>query len=149
MKRILGILLALLLVVGTGAAWGMGCTNPSAGTVTSTSDKEVGSSRVRLLQVSYTTDSGAGTFTCTTDNDVTGWILHVETDPGATAPDDNYSITLKNDNGRDIAGGNLSNRDTANAEDVVIEEYNHGTLVIAVSSAGNSKTAEILIYYLP
>ncbi len=155
MKRIFGILLALLLVVGTGAAWGMGCTNPSAGAVTTTSDKEIGSSGVRLLQVSYTTHSSAGTFTCTTNNDVTGWILLVETDPGTI--DDNYTVLLNNTNGRDVMGGAMSaNRDTANTEAVMpllngnyTVIWNEGPLSIAVSSAGNSKTAELLIYYLP
>jgi len=119
MKRIFGILLALLLVVGVGGAWGMGCTNPSSGTVTTTSDKEIGSSGVRLLQVSYTTASSGGTFTCVTNNDVTGWILNVETDPGATAPTTLYDVDLDNANGRDIMGGALDDRSATETEDTL------------------------------
>ncbi len=150
MRKVICVTLALVVLFVFWVAQSfatMGCSAPSAGTVTSSSDELISQSGVRLLQISYTT--GSGTFTCITNQHVTGWILHVETDPGTTAPDDNYGITLKNDNGRDIAGGNLSNRDTANTEDVVIEEYNYGPLTIAVTSAGTSKTAEILIYYLP
>ena len=111
---------------------------------------------MRLLQIAYTTDSGAGTFAIVTDWEINGWIHEVETDPGGTAPDDNYGITIKNDNGRDIMGGALASRDEANAEMVkpIVngiwqKAWSHGLLTIAVTSAGNSKTAEILIYYEP
>ncbi len=128
----------------------------TAGTVTSFSDALVGESGVRVWQVNYTTHASAGTFTAITDTDITGWILLVETDPGSTAPDDNYDITLKNVNGRDIMGGSLTDRDTSNTEAALPLQngnytavFNEGTLAIAVTAAGNSKTAEIFIYYLP
>ena len=143
MKKFLVILLGLLLL-SFSSAWAL---NPSAGTITSWSDTQVGSRGVRLLQISYVT--GSGTFTVTSDREMTGWILHIETDPGTTTPTDNYDITVKNDNGRDIAGGGLSNRDQTNTEYLVIEDFNWGKLTIAVTAAGTSKTAEILIYYLP
>jgi len=131
---------------------------PTAGTIASWSDKRVGGGRsnMRLLQISYVTDSGAGTFTCVTDWEIRGWIHEVETDPGATAPDDNYGVTIKNDNGRDIMGGALANRDETNSEMVkpIVDSVwqkarSQGLLTIAVTSAGNSRTAEILIYYEP
>ena len=156
MKRVFGILLALLLIVGVSGAWGMGCTNPSSGTVTTTSDAEIGSSGVRLLQVSFTTASSGGTFTCVTNNDVTGWILNVETDPGATAPTTLYDVDLDNANGRDIMGGALDDRSATETEDTLALKrgnyqvvYNEGPLTIQVTAAGNSKTVEILITYLP
>ncbi len=154
MKRLRGILLGVVLMVLLATPlWALA---PSAGTVTSFSDKQIAANGMRLWQVSYVTHSSAGTFTSSTDMDITGWIVHVETDPGATAPDDNYNITLKNTNGRDIMGGSLATRDTANTEAVLPllngnyqAVWNEGPLSIAVSAAGNSKTIELLIYYLP
>ena len=132
----------------------MGCTNPSVGTVTTTSDTEIGTSGVRLLQVSYVT--GSGSFTCVTNNDVTGWILLVETDPGSTAPTGDYDIDLDNANGRDIMGGALDDRSATLTEAVMpllngnyTVVYHEGPLTIQVTTAGTSKTIEILIYYLP
>lgn len=138
--------------------------NPSAGTVRSWSDKRIGGGRwgkggksvMRLLQIAYTTHASAGTFTCVTDWEIRGWIHEVETDPGSPSPDDNYSITLKNDNGRDIMGGTLGSRDETNAEmvkpivnSIWQKAWSQGLLTIAVTSAGNSRKAELLIYYEP
>lgn len=43
-------------------------------------------------------------------------LLYVATDPGTTAPADNYDITLEDSEGLDVMGGGLVNRDTANVE---------------------------------
>ncbi len=161
MKKIIGILLGFLLVVvvGIGTGWAtMACSNPSSGTVTSSSDKAIGTTPagVRLLQISYTTASSGGTFTCITNSYVNGWILYIETDPGSTAPTTLYDIDLDNDNGRDVMGGALDDRSATVTEGTrpldngnyqVIENY--GFLTVQVTAAGNSKTAEILIFYLP
>ncbi len=94
-----------------------------------------------VLRLSWTTHTD-GTFTGFTTMNVDGWIDAIETDPGATAPTDNYDVSIANKvvstiNGtsttttRDITGdtgswsgaevttsedGVLANRDTANAE---------------------------------
>ena len=39
------------------------------------------------------------------------------TDPGATAPTDNYDITIVDEYGSDIFGATLTNRDTTNTEE--------------------------------
>ncbi len=155
-RKILGMLgMALVLsILWTTGVWALA---PSEGTVTSWSDKPIGSGTIRLFQVSYVSSSaGGGLFTCSTSKELTGWILEVETDPGATTPDDNYDITLLNANGRDVMGGALANRDQSTTEvtkptvngssrEAIVD----GLLVITVTAMGNAKTAEILIYYLP
>ena len=45
-----------------------------------------------------------------------GCIAKVVTNPGSTAPTDNYDITLTDADGVDLMGGELANRDTANSE---------------------------------
>ena len=45
-----------------------------------------------------------------------GCIAKVVTNPGSTAPTDNYDITLTDSDGVDLMGGELANRDTANSE---------------------------------
>jgi hypothetical protein len=49
-----------------------------------------------------------------------GYLIKAITNPGATAPTDNYDVTLEDpaDNALDAAGGQLGNRDTANTEQV-------------------------------
>lgn len=155
MKRFLRMLMVLLVlsVIWTGTGLALA---PSSGTVTSWSDAPIGAGDVRLFQVSYVTASSGETFTCSTGKDITGWIILVETDPGATAPTTLYDITLVNANGRDVMGGALADRSATAAEAVLpsisstsTPVFNDGALTITVTAAGNSKTAEILIYYLP
>lgn len=151
-KLLVGLMVLVMSVLWTGIGLALA---PSAGTVTSWSDKPVGPGPVRLFQISYVTHSSTGTFTCSTSRDITGWILLVETDPGATAPT-SYGITLVNTNDRDVMGGALAGRSTTLTEAVMpLQDGNYtpvfvdGVLVVTVTSAGNSRTMEILIYYLP
>ncbi len=152
MKKL--ILILLVLLVYLTPVWALA---PSAGTVTSQSHKTVGrDANIKIWQVGYTTHVSAGTFTLVTDQDINGWILLVETDPGSTAPTPDYDITIKNDNGYDLMGGALTNRHTTATErtrpligSVYEPVETVGKLTISVSAAGNSKTAEIIIYYLP
>lgn len=56
------------------------------------------------------------TGTATTTTAIKGRVIAVETNPGTTAPSDNYDLTINDSNGADIMGGALTNRDTANTE---------------------------------
>ena len=150
--KVLGIVLGLL-VLSFSSAWAL---NPSAGTVSSWSDKPLGTGKVRLLQISYVTDASAGTFTVTTDKLINAWILKVQTDPGDTAPTPSYDIDFDDSNGEDIMGGALDNRSdtvTESTRGLLNGNYqpieNFGKLTIQVTAAGNSRTMELLIWYLP
>ena len=153
MKRLLvGLIVLVMSVLWTPGVWALA---PSSGTVTSHEDG-VSLGVVKVFRVAYTTASSGGTFTCSTGMDITGWILLVETDPGVTTPTAAYDVTLVNDNGRDIMGGALTDRsDTATEAVMPLQNgnytsvFNRGLLVITVTAAGNSKTSEIAIYYLP
>lgn len=85
---------------------------------------------------------------------INGMIIAVETDPGTTAPTDNYDITITDSKTCDIMGGALANRDTANTErayalsgSVVVAAPTTGILTIRVTSGSNQvKNATVRLY---
>ena len=91
-----------------------------AGTVTLTSHLKVGLIK-RLL---YTTvgDASDGSFPDTALPTIDGKILAIETDPGSTAPTDNWDLSIEDStSGADILGTAGANRDTANGERVQLD----------------------------
>ncbi len=113
---------------------------------------------IRKLVFDCTADSGDGSFddyTVTTKFE--GRLLDLETNPGGTAPDDNYDITLEDGGGHDVLEGVGANRHTTTTQKVAIvysgtgthptvDESDTLTLKIANNSV-NSATTSIAIYY--
>lgn len=68
--------------------------------------------------ISFTiTDKAAGTTVAIAETDVLGyWLCSMETNPGTTAPQDNYDIVINSAGGADILGGAGANRDQTNTE---------------------------------
>lgn len=90
----------------------------SAGSVTS-EDRRI-SAEYRVIVMTWIGDASDGSVPNTdTLESINGCVALVVTDPGSTAPTDNYDIVLNDDFGVDIMGGELANRDTANTEQVV------------------------------
>src|SRR5688572_30152416 len=89
-----------------------------AGTVTLTAHKEFGS--VRRLVYTATADAANGSFPDTVLPKIEGRLLELRTNPGATAPTDNYDITLEDGDALDRLQGAGANRDTANSEQAAI-----------------------------
>lgn len=140
-----------------------------AGTVTVTYDgdpdrAEVGS--VNRIVVDWTSD-GSGNADTTTKK-ITGRLIKGVTNPGATAPTDDYDIAITDPEGLDVlancpAAGRLGNRDTANTECAYFFVANvDGTplsmaqnpvvcdpLTIAISNAGASKVGKLILYWSP
>ena len=124
---------------------------------------------VRKILIDWTSDDSDGTVTATTEK-IVGVLLKVQTDPGVTAPSDNYDIVITDTESVDVLSGlggsggsspSLANRDTANTEVVHLWAENAATdsvpgtqpyvcdkLAVAVTNAGNSKQGQIIIYYL-
>ena len=73
---------------------------------------------IRKLAISWTADDATGSIPKLTISNVGGYVIKVVTDPGATAPTDNYDIALEGDTDTtvDHFAGALQNRDTANTE---------------------------------
>jgi hypothetical protein len=105
--------------------------------------------------VSWTSNgSGAATETVS----INGTILRFTTNPGSTAPTDNYDITLTDEDGYDVLGGAGANRDTATTESFVPQILGSdattvfpvvvaGTLTLAITNAGDTKNGTVVIYH--
>jgi hypothetical protein len=92
---------------------------------------------------------------------LSGKALRFVTNPGATAPSDNYDIVVNDADGVDIAAGSLGNRDTATSEQAVPivetvvgantygsrEVAFDGPLSLVVTNAGNAKQGVMTMYY--
>lgn len=87
---------------------------------------------------------------------VKGRLALVVTNPGSTAPADNYDLYIKDAEGVDVLNAAGENRDTANSEQVVpkigTDAYAprpvYGPLTFSVSATTNADcTGEVLLYY--
>ena len=96
----------------------------SAGTVTITTETLPNNSDIRTITYTCTADAADGSFpstALTTEQAlyVTGYHCYLAvTDPGATAPTDDYDIAITDTYSCDVFGGALADRDTANSEQV-------------------------------
>ena len=84
-----------------------------------------------------------------------GWLVKFVTDPSATAPTDDYDITLVDENGIDALTGLGANRDTANTEQVyplvsgaATPIFLSGSHTFTVANAGNAKSGVAVFYVL-
>lgn len=148
MKRLfIFVMMAIILCMASiSLAW-------AAGTITESYSKI--SSNITVWTFTCTADASDGSFPATASSrDIEGYVIMVVTDPGATAPTDDYDITLTDTNDVDIMGGELANRDTANTEQampLVGNAYSprwvHGILTLNISNNSvNSAIIEVKIY---
>ena len=82
-------------------------------------------------------------------NKLKGFIRRIVTNPDdSDAPTDLYDIVLNDEDGIDVCGGNLGNRDTSNSEEVIFDPpvYVDSELYIVVSNAGNAKKGVVKIF---
>ena len=86
-------------------------------------------------------------------------ILRVVTDPGSTAPTDNYDVTLVDEFGLDLLAGQGANRDTTTTEAFcpgaplndgtttsVLPIGHLGNATLTIANAGDSKTGTVVIF---
>ena len=112
MKRML--LALVMLVLMTSLAFGAGTATVAAPTYNNERDKG-------FIVITWTGDASDGSVPAATISMVSyklvGWYLYsIETDPGSTAPSDNYDITITDANSLDICYSQALNRDTSNTE---------------------------------
>lgn len=116
MKKLILILIMAAFLMAPGIA-------QADGTVTVTSDYAAAGDVTKVNFAFIANAAGAATIPATSSSTEwpktgrnVGCIAFVETDPGSTAPTDNYDITLTDQYGLDIMGGSLANRDTTDTE---------------------------------
>jgi hypothetical protein len=107
-----------------------------------------------ILDVTFDTN---GSFTATElTHKINGYLLALETNPGSTAPTDNYDITLIDEEGLDVLQGAGTDRDTTNTEmaAIALDSYFHPPVTrdqsLTLTITGNtvdSATVRIIIYY--
>ena len=138
-KTVLALLLALLAPVLAHAA----------GTVVLTSTDSVIGQSVKIYTYTLTADAADGTFPATASDPIDGWIIRVETNPGATAPTALWDLTLVSD-GLDVMNGVLANRSASATEHVLAPQpYVRGPVTItATNNAVNSAVIVLKITVL-
>lgn len=142
MKR-LGLLLVVLAVLLPVLALA------AAGTATIGETRRIGS--VRKVLWTWTSGTGAegGTVTSTTTAAFDGKVICLITDPGSTAPTDNYDITITDVDGIDVLLGAGANRDTANNEyvaDASLGAVASSKLTLNITNAGDAKEGVVVLY---
>jgi hypothetical protein len=118
-----------------------------AGSVMTFTETRHGS--VKRIKAAWTSDDTTGAVEGTTTYAYSGQCLMLVTDPGATAPTDNYDIVIADDDAVDVLAGGGVNRDTANTETVLAAALGAcagSKLTFAVANAGNSKVGTIWLY---
>jgi len=126
-----------------------------AGTVAITYDRPAGMQRVVWTWTSDASGNVSGTDT----GRITGEILRVVTNPGATAPTDNYDVVITDADGVDVLGGTGADRDTTSSEQfvpviqTVVGSNTYGSTVfvdsvlsLSITNAGNAKQGVVTMY---
>ena len=108
----------------------------------------------------WTSDDTTGAVSGTTKH-LVGELIKGQTDPGATAPTDDYDIVLTDTEGVNVLGlshDDLVNRDTTNTEEVYFNLKPDGAtvlpaypvisdqLLVSITNAGNSKVGQVVLY---
>lgn len=110
---------------------------------------------VERIRIDWTAD-GNGAVSGTKVYNVAGVITRVTTVPaaGGNAPDDNYDVTLLDDEGVDLLAGLGANRDTANTESVApmlgagtnVPVVVAGSIELNVAAAGAANKGAVVLY---
>ena len=97
-------------------------------------------------------DSTTGTEVNKTTAKYSGIIFSFITDPDATAPTDNYDVTILDDDGYDVLRGAGADRDTSTTEYLAASSINgcvlDSQLRLNIANAGNSKKGLVILYII-
>ena len=119
---------------------------------------QYGSVSAKVLTFAWTADDSDGSVPETAVSaanllEIDGWFLYfAETDPGTTAPTDDYDIILNDANEFDIMGGALADRDETNTEGAYPITAAHpidSTLTfVLTNNSVNSATGVLKLYFV-
>ena len=123
-----------------------------AGSSTTVTTRKIGD--CTKIKAVWLSDDATGAVSGVIAGDVVGKPMLLTTVPGAAglAPDDNYDITITDENGIDILAGLGANRDTANTEHVKDTDgmlFTVATsLTLNVTNAGNANSGTVYLTVL-
>lgn len=129
----------------------------AAGTVT---QEHQALGNIRRIVFTCTADAADGSFPATAVSvKFEGRLVSLETNPGSTAPTDDYDIVLTDAHGLDVLRGAGGNRDTANTEIAavvfsstsahpMVDETDTLTLAISNNSVNSATVVIVLTYAL-
>jgi hypothetical protein len=120
----------------------------AVGTATRT---EITRTSAKKIVWAWTSGTGAegGTVSSQTTATYDGKIIGLTTDPGATAPTDNYDLTILDAQGHDVLLGAGIDRDTANTENVVetsLGAVAGSRLTLTIANAGDAKIGVVILW---
>jgi len=112
--------------------------------------------KLTIATISWSDDTGNGVSQSLSKNYYNGWVIAVDTDPGTTAPTDNYDIEFTTTTGGDIFENILYNRDTANSERITLSNPVYmpgGTITLSIPDASQDAnsgvtTANKIVLYI-
>jgi hypothetical protein len=116
----------------------------AAGTVTTSE-----TTHASLKKIVFTwTSSAGGAADATTTAPFDGLVVGLTTDPGATAPTDDYDVVITDSGGHDVLLGAGLNRDTANTEHVAtgMAGVAASPLTLAITNAGSAKQGVVILW---
>jgi hypothetical protein len=115
---------------------------------------------VKVITLTCTADSSDGSYPATAlsnipHGEIGGRLLQIATDPGSTAPQSNYDVTVTEAGGADLLLGVGANRHTSSSEVAIIESNGASavyagtdTLTLNITNNNvNSAGITIKIYY--
>lgn len=122
----------------------------AVGTVTIT-EETYGSIKKIAFAWTAGTDAEAGTASGQTTNAYNGAIERLVTVPGAggDAPDDNYGVTVTDEDSTDVLMGAGATRDTANTEQVLASSLGvvaNDKLTVNITAAGAGNKGTVYVY---
>lgn len=112
---------------------------------------------IGVAEIDWMAASGGAILPITTTDPIIGWIERIDTIPGAVHPTDAYDVTLSNEDGVDVAGGELANRSSAVAQMIMPKIGNaYGDVFVnqklTFAASGNSVTnavGTVKFYFRP
>lgn len=106
---------------------------------------------VKKIVATWTSGTGAegGTASATTSSAFDGKLIGLTTDPGSTAPTDNYDLTVTDSGSHDVLLGAGADRDTANTEHVAeasLGAVAGSKLTFSITNAGDAKEGVAILW---
>ena len=106
---------------------------------------------VKVYKWAWTSHASNGNVELAVARGIDGALMSLCTDPGATAPTDNYDVTIEDPDGIDILNSKGLDRDTTATEwagvvaDAIPRHVNIPNFTLKVDNAGNSKVGTIYL----